>query len=82
MLEQLEVATAAQLREAEGELRFWLKELDPDADQRITEPEFEAALGRCGSADNQTQISSVILRDSWTWTPISAPQSPSAKPAR
>lgn len=46
MLEQLEVTTAARLREAEDELRFWLKELDPDADKRITEPEFEAALSR------------------------------------
>lgn len=50
MLEQLEVTTAARLREAEDELRFWLKELDPDADKRITEPEFEAALSRCCSA--------------------------------
>ena len=54
MLEELQVATAAQLRDAEGELRFWLKELDPDADKRITEREFETALSRyavwCGVA--------------------------------
>lgn len=54
MLEQLQVATAAQLRGSEAELRFWLKELDPDADKRITEREFETALSRyavqCGIA--------------------------------
>ena len=48
MLEALEVSTAARLREAEGELRFWLKELDPDADRRVTRDEFAAALGRWG----------------------------------
>ncbi len=46
MLEELQVATAAQLRGSEAELRFWLKELDPDADKRITEQEFETALCR------------------------------------
>ncbi len=46
MLEELEVSTTARLADAEGELRFWLKELDPDADRRITRSEFAAALGR------------------------------------
>lgn len=46
MLEELEVSTTARLADAEGELRFWLKELDPDADRRITRAEFAAALGR------------------------------------
>ncbi len=46
MLEALRVSTAAQLEGAEGELRFWLKELDPDADKRITRDEFAAALSR------------------------------------
>lgn len=49
MLEALGVATAAGVAAAEGELRFWLQELDPDADRRITRREFATALARCAA---------------------------------
>ena len=68
MLEELQVATAAQLAGSEAELRFWLKELDPDADRRITKREFESALSRYAVAVRYCQGArhmslALLLRD-------------------